>query len=183
MKVNTHGINLICHFESLHDGDLKRIGLQPKMDPIGIWTVGYGHALWNVADNRWYKGERDRAEVEKINPVHTEEEARILLSTDLPKYSAAVLKMIRRRDLSENEFSALVSFAYNCGTHYKNSLGIRIPFKIWSMVDGRITGHSMYDYWCSSVIKAGGKVLPGLVRRRKSEAMLYCYNKLQFYFA
>ena len=45
MKTNQEGINLIKHFESLHDGDLKQIGLQPKMDPIGIWTEGYGRAM------------------------------------------------------------------------------------------------------------------------------------------
>lgn len=29
---------LIKHYESLHDGDLSAIGLQPKMDCLGIWT-------------------------------------------------------------------------------------------------------------------------------------------------
>jgi hypothetical protein len=29
-------IDIITHFEGLHDGDLHVIGLQPKMDPVGI---------------------------------------------------------------------------------------------------------------------------------------------------
>jgi lysozyme len=181
--MNSAGIELICHFESLHDGDLSQIGAQPKMDPIGIWTVGYGHAVWNVAQKRWYKGEKDKDIVYKMFPSLTNDEAKTLLRTDLPTYEQAVLRMIKRRDLTENEFSALVSFAYNCGTHYKNKLGISIPFKIWSMVDNRASTGVMFNYWCTSVIKAGGKILPGLVRRRKSEAMLYCFGKLQFYFA
>jgi lysozyme len=45
MKTSNVGIQLIQEFESLHDGDLTMIGLQPKMDPIGIWTEGYGHAM------------------------------------------------------------------------------------------------------------------------------------------
>jgi lysozyme len=183
MRFNDNGTQLVCHFESLHDGDLSAIGAQPKMDPVGIWTVGYGHALWNVAEKRWYKGDKDKAAVYKMYPSLTEPEARILLKTDIPQYEQAVLKMIRRRDLSENEFSALVSFAYNCGTHYQNALGMWVPYKIWSLVDKRVSVSEMYNYWCTSVIKGGGKILAGLVRRRKSEAMLYCFGKLQFLFA
>jgi lysozyme len=39
MKTSNVGIQLIQEFESLHDGDLTMIGLQPKMDPVGIWTM------------------------------------------------------------------------------------------------------------------------------------------------
>ena len=45
MKTSNIGIELIKEFESLHDGDLSIIGLQPKMCPAGIWTEGYGHAM------------------------------------------------------------------------------------------------------------------------------------------
>ena len=38
MKTSQIGISLIKHFEGLHDGDLKKIGLQPKKCPAGIWT-------------------------------------------------------------------------------------------------------------------------------------------------
>ena len=38
MKTSQIGIDLIKHFEGLHDGDLKKIGLQPKKCPAGIWT-------------------------------------------------------------------------------------------------------------------------------------------------
>ena len=40
MKTGIKGIDLIKEFESLHDGDLKQVGLQPKMCPAGIWTEG-----------------------------------------------------------------------------------------------------------------------------------------------
>jgi hypothetical protein len=33
---NNDLIELITHYEGLHDGDLHMIGLQPKMDPVGI---------------------------------------------------------------------------------------------------------------------------------------------------
>ena len=43
--MNKATVDLIKHFESLHDGDLHKIGLQPKMDSVGIWTCGYGRAM------------------------------------------------------------------------------------------------------------------------------------------
>lgn len=180
MKVNEKGIALIKHFESLHDGDLSKIGCQPKMDPVGIWTVGYGHAMWNAAQNRWFRGPGDKEAVYAVYPNLSENAANLLLLTDLLQYEAAVLKMIKRRDLSDDEFSAAVSFCYNCGTHYKNKIGIRTPYKIWWHIDNRTTGGTMYNYWKESVITAGGKVLPGLVRRRKAEAVLYISGLLDF---
>jgi lysozyme len=182
MTVNQKGLDLICHFESLHDGDLSLIGAQPKMDPVGIWTVGYGHALWNPVAKDWYKGDKDKAIVYKMYPNMSEPQAQALLRTDLPIYEQAVLKMIKRRDLTDDEYSALVSFAYNAGTHYKTAVGIHLPYKIWSLVDARAGQGEMFNYWASSVIKGGGKVLPGLVRRRKSEGTLYCFGRLQFIF-
>ena len=44
-------IKLISKYEGLHDGDLKEIGLQPKMDPVGIWTEGWGHAIIDSKGN------------------------------------------------------------------------------------------------------------------------------------
>jgi lysozyme len=60
MSVNQATINLIKHFESLHDGDLSKIGLQPKQDCAGIWTVGYGHALRNN-NGAYLRGAKDKA--------------------------------------------------------------------------------------------------------------------------
>ena len=182
MKVNYKGIALIKHFESLHDGDLKVIGCQPKMDPVGIWTVGYGRALWNPVKKDWYRGEKDKAAVYKMYASLTEPEASEMLRQDLKVYEQTVLNLVKRRDLTEDQFSALVSFCYNCGTHYTNALKIKVPFAIWKKADewdGKdVTG--MRTYWEGSVIKAGGKVLPGLVRRRKAEAHLFLTGQLKF---
>jgi lysozyme len=180
VKLIPEVIELICHYESLHDGDLTRIGAQPKMDPVGIWTVGYGHALWCKAEQRWYKGEKDRATVYRMYPGLSVEQAKTLLLTDLPQYEESMLGMIKRRDLSPELYSGLTSFTYNAGTHYKNALGIRVPFKMWSLVDAYPDPQVLYNYWCTSVIKAGGKVLNGLVYRRQSEAVLATRGILVF---
>jgi lysozyme len=181
MKTNDNGIALIKHYESLHDGDLRKIGAQPKMDPVGIWTVGYGHALFNEAKNDWYRGEKDRAIVNKMYPGMSEASATLLLKIDLPKYEAAVLHMIARRDLNDDQFSALVSFAFNCGTHYKNKLGINVPYKIWKNIDDRMDDITLYNYWSNSVVTSGGRQLQGLVYRRQSEAWLFTRGELKFF--
>lgn len=178
MKINQRGLDLIKHFESLHDGDLSRVGAQPKMDPIGIWTVGYGHAVWNPARQDWYKGEKDRAAVYGLYPSLTETQAETLLEVDLQTYGATVLKMITRRDLNEDQYAALVSFCYNAGTHYKSG-GEKIPYAIWRNVNAGMPAEQLRTYWETSVIKAGGSVLPGLVRRRKSEAHLFITGQLK----
>ena len=59
MRTSIVGINLIKEFESLHDGDLSKIGIQPKMDPIGIWTEGYGKAM-RGDDGCFLKGKKDK---------------------------------------------------------------------------------------------------------------------------
>ena len=179
MKVNQRGLDLIKHFESLHDGDLTRIGLQPKMDPVGIWTVGYGHALYD-SKGVFLKGEKNREAAYKQFPGLTELEAVELLADDLPVYEAMVYKMIQRRDLNDDQHSAIVSFCYNCGTHYRAGNKM-VPFKIWSLVDGYTPdkAEAMREYWDTSVIKSGGRILPGLVRRRKAEAHLFLTGKLK----
>ena len=61
MKTSSNGIAMIAMFEQYHDGDLSMIGLQPKMCPAGIWTVGLGHALINKETDKKIKGQQDYA--------------------------------------------------------------------------------------------------------------------------
>ena len=66
---------------------------------------------------------------------------------------------------TDNQFAALVSFAYNCGRqNLKSSTLLRM--------------HNQHDYAAAKLqflkwTHAAGHVLPGLVRRRKAEADLY----------
>ena len=89
MKISQIGIDLIKHFEGLHDGDLKAIGLQPKKCPAGIWTEGYGHTMRDVNGN-FLKG--------KTMPkgtITTEVQAISLLQNDLNIYEEIVAKKIK----------------------------------------------------------------------------------------
>ena len=49
LKISQLGIDLIKFYESLHDGNLSKIGLQPKECPAGFWTVGYGRMLKDLS--------------------------------------------------------------------------------------------------------------------------------------
>lgn len=192
--IDPKAIALIKHFESLHDGDLSKIGLQPKMDPVGIWTAGYGHALRDPKDpKKFLKGLKNKALAESLMTIPNEAEALKVLESDLindylPITCISIPVQILY-DLKPHQIGALVSFVYNCGTGYKNRWGKFIPFamfnnllKLFTTNTPAYTIQNFVDYWNTSVIKSGGEVLPGLVRRRKAEAWLFRYNELRFDF-
>lgn len=53
-EIKEAGINLIKSFEGIPDGDPTTSKLDSDMDPIQIWTIGWGHAIAIV--NRFLKG-------------------------------------------------------------------------------------------------------------------------------
>jgi lysozyme len=165
MKINESGIKLIKQFESLHDGDLKTIGLQPKMCPAQIWTVGWGHALVDPVTRKFLKGSVDKDKAYAMYPAMTEQEAEQLLKRDLEAFSGAVTKLLKVK-VNENQFSALVSFAYNVGA---GNLQKSTLLKVLNANpnDSGITAQFMR--WN----KAGGIELRGLTRRREAESLLY----------
>lgn len=157
MKTSEIGISLIKHFEGLHDGDLREIGLQPKKDPIGIWTEGYGMAM------RDKKGNFLRGDVMPKPTIRTEFAADLLLKSTLSIYEEIVAKKITR-PLKQNEFDALVSFTYNTG-------GSKTLFE---MVNSQ--NPLLKAWWISHYITGGGKQLKGLIERRRAEAKLYFFG-------
>ena len=157
MKTSQIGIDLIKHFEGLHDGNLKEIGLQPKKCPAGIWTEGYGIAM------RDSKGNFLKGNVMPKATIKTEFGAEIALKQILSVYENIVIKKITR-PLKQNEFDALVSFTYNTG-------GSKTLFE---MVNSN--NPLLKAWWISHYITGGGKPLNGLIERRKAEAKLYFYE-------
>lgn len=171
MKISQKGLDVIMHFESLHDGDLTKIGLQPKKDPAGIWTVGYGHALQYI-DKSWLKGDVGYEKIYKVYPQYlnmTETQANALLISDLSYYEPRVSGL--NLDLSQQEFDAVVSFSYNVGvTAFKNST-------LCKRIRNREGGvKEAFLMWC----KSGGETLLGLTRRRNTEAILFLTGNLVF---
>lgn len=157
-------LDLIKHFESLHDGDLTQIGLQPKMCPAGIWTVGYGRALQNESKTRFLVGDKDKAEALKQYPNLTEKAAEIMLAEDLEKFEAGVNKLVKK-PLNQNQRGALVSFAYNVGIQaFKDSTLLALL----NAGDYKNAADQLLRW-----NKAGGKVLKGLTLRREAERELF----------
>ena len=161
MRTGINGIKLIKSFESLHDGDLNMIGLQPKMDPIGIWTEGYGRAMRDNHGN-FIKGKENKALAYSRITIDNESEAHQALIQDLSSREHTVMQNIKI-PLNQNQFDALVSYVYNTGG--SNTL--------YNLINKKADPVIIRRWFETKYITADGKKLPGLIRRRKAEADLF----------
>ena len=161
MKTSKVGINLIKSFESLHDGDLSLIGLQPKMCPAKVWTEGWGRALRDSKGN-FIKGSSNKNLAYQVSTVKNEIDAERALQEDLNVFERIVIQKVKV-PLNQNQFDALVSYTYNTG-------GSDTLFK---MINKGEHPDNIKNWFITKYISAGGKTLPGLVRRRKAERDLY----------
>lgn len=120
---------------------------QAYRDPVGIWTIGYGFT----------RG------VEQGDQI-TREEADRRLRAELSSYEAAVYRATGG-NVTQAQFDALVSFAWNVG---KDGMAGSSVIKAHNRGDYQSAARA-FGLWN----KAGGKVWPGLTRRRAAEAALY----------
>lgn len=160
MKISYRGITLIKKYESLHDGNLTVIGLQPKMCPAGIWTIGWGHAM--TYDGRFLKGEADKFTALQIHTSMSISEAEKLLAEDLVKFENQVNSL--GIFLNQNQFDALVSFVFNVG--FGAFKGSTLLKRIISGVGDVTAAFGMWN-------KCNKEELKGLTLRRSDEAKLY----------
>jgi len=145
MKVNKLGIETMHHFEGCK--------LTAYLCPAKVWTIGWG--------NTYYPDKRPV----KQGDVVTQEQANILFEMIMNEFAIQV-RSVLTKEINENQFSALVCFSYNVGVGaFKKSTLLR-KINI-NPNDETIAGE--FAKWT----KAGGKVLLGLVRRRKAESDLY----------
>lgn len=137
-KIGQAGLNLIKQFEGCR--------LTAYQCSAGVWTIGYGHTAGV------YKGM-------KI----TQAQADTFLKQDIVKFEKYINNpsyVPFTEQLNQNQFDALVSFAFNLGQGNVKKLCVGRNIN-------QIT--SAMQQYC----KAAGKTLPGLQRRRKAEAALY----------
>lgn len=137
MKISNRGIELIKKYESCV--------LDAYKCPAGVWTIGWGHAVG-------------------VTPgMHiSKEQADEYLKKDVAKYEQHV-SSYSQYNWNQNQFDALVSFAYNVGSIKQlTSNGLRT---ITEIADRML----LYT-------KANGKTLSGLVKRRKEEHDLFVLN-------
>jgi lysozyme len=128
-----------------------------------VWDIGFGHVL-TQADvghpilGRFYDAARfiDL----KAAPL-TRDEGRALLAEDLEGYAEEVDAMSEPMVLSQNEFDALCSITYNCGAKAISSSTLMRRVR-----EGNIFAAA--DEW-PRWNRAGGRLVPGLIKRREAE--------------
>jgi lysozyme len=120
-------------------------------DEVGVWTIGWGHTGLQHNDGTVYRGR-----------TITQQQADQLLRYDMHQFEARVSTLVKV-PLTDDQFSALVSFDFNTG-----SLGTSTLLKLLNRRQYEQAGDQLLRW-----VYAGGRVYKGLVRRRRSERNLY----------
>lgn len=137
MHISDEGLNLIKRFEGLR--------LESYKDAVGVWTIGYGHTNGVTGGM-------------KISQAQADE----LLRADVSGAENAVNKYHAIYNFNLNQYSALVSFTYNCGVG-----------NLKKLVNGGLRTKEQISDALLLYCKAGGKELKGLKVRRKAEQDLF----------
>lgn len=156
MKVSKECIEMIKH----HEG----VRVRPYRCPALLWTVGVGH----VIDPKHIGVKIDERKSIPIpegwDRTISMSEIDSILAADLVTFERGVLRLCNT-GLTQHRFDALVSFAFNVGLGNLQRSTIRMKHN-----RGDFEGAAnAFLAWT----KAGGKELPGLVKRRNDERALY----------
>ena len=137
-RISPNGLSLIKSFEAL------RLKAYKPVKTEKWFTIGYGHYSADVSEGM------------VITPLQAEQ----ILLRDVARFEREVNKYDPIYRWTQNEFDALVSFAFNIGSiNQLTANGMRSKAEIADKI-------LLYN-------KAGKKVLPGLVKRREMERALY----------
>jgi len=150
---------------------------KPYLCPAHIWTIGYGHVLYQeqirlpmVRPPGKTKDDIPMIRSEyplkpEDNRVWSKEEINELFRVDVGDFERGVLRLVPSVDGRQGSFDALVSFAYNAGLGnlQRSQIRIRANRSEWE------GAAEAFRQWT----KGGGKVLPGLVKRRDAEIALF----------
>lgn len=151
-RINEAGLTIVKHFEGLE--------LTAYRDAVGVWTIGYGHTA-AAGPPTVYAGQRI-----------SEAEAEAILRRDLGLFENGVKDLVRV-PVNSNQFSALVSFSFNLGV---GALGSSTLLRKLNAGDYQGAADE-FPRW----VKAGGRILAGLVRRRDAERALFLSQNWQQY--
>jgi GH24 family phage-related lysozyme (muramidase) len=127
--------------------------LEAYLCPAGVWTIGYGHTGTNV----------------KAGLKITQADAEALLLSDIERFARAVDTWIKV-DLTNNQRCALISFTFNVGIGALQESTLRK--RLNNGEDPVKVAMEELPRWN----KGDGKILEGLVRRRRAEVELFCHG-------
>ena len=141
-----NAIDLIKQFE----------GFRPEayQDSVGVWTIGYGTTRIN-------------GQPVTQGMTITKDQALQLVKQEVNKLWSRI-ESITKVNLNDNQMNALVDFAYNLGFNALKTSTL-MKYVNESQFD---KAADEFDRW----VFAGGKVLPGLVKRREAERQLFLQN-------
>jgi len=144
-KISEEGLNFIAGHEGLR--------LKAYLCPANVSTIGFG-------TTRYPNGSKV-----KIGDEITKDDALKLLKHDVGKFELAVDAMTTDK-VNQNQFDALVSFAYNLGG---DALKKSTLLKVVNINPNDLRIKKEFQKW----VYADGKKLGGLIKRRQDEANLY----------
>lgn len=157
MRVSDAGKQLIKDFEGVH----KR----PYLCPAILWTVGVGRVLYPEQ----VKFKIPERKTFPLRPEHdkewSDEAIDLLFDADLLKFESGVLRHCPDSALSQSQFDALVAFSFNVGLGALQASTLRRLYNAGD-IDGAAAEFPKWN-------KGGGRVLPGLTRRRLAEQALF----------
>ena len=130
------------------------VRLRPYLCPAGVPTVGVGSTRYE-----------DGTHVTLADPPITRERATQLLMWELSRVCLPAVRSLCPGQ-PPNVEAALLDFAYNCGVGALRASTLRKRVNAGDM-DGATTELAKW-------VRGGGRVLPGLVKRRAAEALLMC---------
>jgi lysozyme len=169
VKLSKAGEDLMHRYEG------KRF--RPYLCPAHIWTIGYGHVLYQeqIRLPMVRPPGKTKADIPMIRSeyplksedirVWTKEEIDELFRIDVATFERGVLRLVPGVVGRQGSFDALVSFAFNAGLGnlQRSTIRMRANRGDWQ------GAAEAFMVWT----KGGGKVLPGLVKRREAEIALF----------
>ena len=164
MKLSHAGAELMHMYEGCRN--------RPYLCPAHIWTIGYGHVLYQQQIRLpMVKKEGESVQIRKEFPlaegdnrVWSKEEINALFATDVATFERGVLRLVPGISGRQGAFDAMVSFAFNAGLGNLQRSQIRMRA---NRGDWQGAAEALMDW-----TKGGGRVLPGLVKRREAEKAL-----------
>jgi len=166
MKLSKAGEDLMHRYEGFRSC--------PYLCPAHIWTIGYGHVLYQeqirlpvvrVEGKETPMIRKEMPLKPEDNRVWTKEEIDELFRTDVGTFERGVLRLVPGVVGRQGSFDALVSISFNfgLGNLQRSTIRMRANRGDWE------GAAEAFRVWT----KGGGKVLPGLVKRREAEIALF----------
>lgn len=154
MKISANGIAFIKAEELFRS--------KPYLDAVKVPTIGYG-------TTRYENGKK----VTLNDPAITEKRASELLQHQIDKDYAPAVTAALKVPVTQNQFDALTSFAYNVGTSNNGMAGSTLIKKVNAKITDAATIKYWFGVWNKGTINGEKVVLKGLVNRRAREAALF----------